>query len=117
MKKSFSLLSPLIDPKDLGQFCPLIAAELTLLRRGEITAIEASLAKQLGQSAVEESLTMGHGRTAVALTETKGYSLNLVLHRKLAAAHGRHGYRKAFSRSWRDAYRLTHEIGATPIHG
>jgi hypothetical protein len=39
-------------PPELDQFCPLIAGELNLLRRAEITAVDAGLANPLGQADV-----------------------------------------------------------------
>ncbi len=83
-----------VFPTELDQFCPFIAGELPLIRRAEITAIDAGLANPLGQAAVGESQSLSHSSAAKALTETEGDSLSLLLRRKPASGHGRDGHRK-----------------------
>ncbi len=60
-----------VFPTELDQFCPLIAGELTLLRRAEITTIDAGLANLLVQAVVGETQPLGHSAAAEALTDAK----------------------------------------------
>jgi len=47
-----------------GQFSPLIAGELTLLRRSKVTAIDSSLPHPLGQAADGDAQSLGYSRAA-----------------------------------------------------
>ncbi len=71
------LLTPefTVFPAELSQFNPLVAGELTLLRRTEITTVDAGLTDPLGQAAVGESQPLRNSRAAEPLTEAKSNGL------------------------------------------
>ncbi len=60
-----------VFPVELSQFSPLVAGELTLVRRAEITTVDAGLANPLGQAAVGESQPLCNSRAAEPLTEVE----------------------------------------------
>jgi hypothetical protein len=70
---------------ELGQFSPLIAGELTLIRGTEITPINPGLPDPLGQAADGDAKSLGHSPAAEALTEAELNSLLLLLCRELAS--------------------------------
>lgn len=76
-----------------GQFGPLLAGELTLLRRAKVPAIDPGLPDPLGQAADGQSQPLGHGRAAQALTEAERYRLLLLLRCEPAPGLGRVGHR------------------------
>jgi len=77
----------------LGQFSPLVAGELTLVRRAEITTVDAGLPYPLGQAAVGESQPLRNSRAAEPLTEAKSNGLSFLLRREPAPGLGRVGHR------------------------
>ncbi len=77
---------------ELGQFSPLVAGEITLIRRTEITMVAAGLANPLGQAAVGQPQPLRNSRAAESLTETKSNGLSFLLRRELAPGLARVGH-------------------------
>jgi len=76
-----------------GQFSPLLAGELTLIRGAEITPVKAGLAHPLGQAADGDAKPLGNSRAAKALTEAERNGLLLLLGREPAPCLGWVGHR------------------------
>jgi hypothetical protein len=70
---------------ELGQFNPLIASELTLIRGTEITPITADLSDPLGQAADGGANSLGHSPAAEVFTQAELKGLLLLLRRELAS--------------------------------
>ena len=70
---------------ELGQFSPLIAGELTLIRGTEITPINAGLSDPLGKAADGDAKSLGHSTAAEVFAQAKLNSLLLLLRRELAS--------------------------------
>jgi len=68
-----------------GQFSPLLAGELTLIRGTEITAIIAGLPDPLGQAADRDAKSLGHSRAAGVFVQAEHDGLLLLLCRELAS--------------------------------
>ena len=71
-----------------GQFSPLLAGELTLIRMAEITTVYACLAHPLGQAADGDAKSLGHSGAAEPLTEAELYGLLPLLRREPAPCLG-----------------------------
>jgi hypothetical protein len=70
---------------ELGQFSPLIAGELTLLGRAEVTPINPDLPDPLGKAADGNTKSLSDSRIAEPLTQAKLNSFLLLLRRELAS--------------------------------
>ena len=64
---------------ELGQFCPLLSGELTLIRGSEITPINAVLPDPLGQVADGDAKSLGHSPAAEDFAQAELNGLLLLL--------------------------------------
>lgn len=70
---------------ETGQFSPLLACQLTLLRMAKVPAIDSSPSHSLGKPADGNSKSLGDSPAAEALTEAELYGLLPLLCRELAS--------------------------------